>query len=375
MSDAAAEPPVVVELHGDAKTFVVGTYAADDLFGQGTGAFRLRGTLASKHLDVVVHHEVVAISGLTTASLGVGLTAPELVDLTWVASDDDDTLLVRGRTDRLAATVHVPHVDVTVGRQPISFGSGLFFQPMDLVNPFLPATVDSEYKPGVDAIRVDGYAGTSGQITVVAAAAGELDDRGAVFAATGRGTVGVTDLQGFVGEVHGDEVVGASVISAIGPVGVHGDVTFTLPADPDAEDPFVRAVIGADGRPHARVSLAGEVYLQTFGEADASDYLGLYLTSKRFQRGEVWAAGQVYAAVSASYEVTPLVAVQGAGIGNLRDPSALVFASLSWSVSDESSLAAGVIAGVGEASDAPLALSSEFGDVPTSGYLQLRAYF
>lgn len=372
MSDAVEEAPVAVELHGDVKTFVVGSAWDDNLVGQGTGAFRLRGTLDSKHLDLVVHHEVVAITGPGTASTGVGLTAPELVDLTWQTSDDD-SLLVRGRTDRLVATLHVPHVDVAIGRQPISFGAGLFFQPLDLVNPFLPATVDSEYKPGVDAIRADVYAGTSGQITVVAAAAGDLSEDGAVFAATGRGTIGVTDLQGFVGEVHGDEVVGASVITAIGPVGLHADAALTLPADPDLEDPFVRAVIGADGRPHAKVFVAAELYLQTFGGASADEYLGVWLLP-RFQRGEVWSAGQLYAAASASYEVTPLVAVQGAAITNLRDPSALVFTSVSWSVSDESSVAAGVIAGVGEGQEGLLP-RSEYGTVPVSGYLQLRAYF
>jgi hypothetical protein len=395
VSDAVAEEapatdtPVAVELHGDLKTFVVGSDFGGDLLGQGTGAFRLRATLESKHLDLVAHHEVVAITGASVASLGVGLQAPELVDLTWATSGLDDSLLVRGRTDRLLATLHVGRLDVAVGRQPISFGSGLFFQPLDLVNPFLPATVDSEYKPGVDAVRADQYFGTSGQITAVAAAAGDLSDDGAVFALAGRGTVGVTDLQGFLGEVHGDEVIGASVQSAIGPVGVHGDATFTIPDGPDASDPFsreveapfVRAVIGADGRPHEKVSVGAEFYLQTFGKTDPAEYLWVWVDSERHRRGEVWAVGQLYAAASVAHEITPLVAVQGAMIANLRDPSTLVFGSLSWSVSDEASVAAGVITGVGKTTiltpqeDFFVRQRSEFGDLPTSAYVQMRAYF
>ena len=42
-------------------------------------------------------------------------------------------------------------VDLQIGRQPISFGNGFVFSPLDLVQPFSFATIDNEYKPGIDA--------------------------------------------------------------------------------------------------------------------------------------------------------------------------------------------------------------------------------
>ena len=44
---------------------------------------------------------------------------------------------------------------MTVGREAVTWGNGLVFQPMDLFNPFAPTTVDRDYKVGDDLILVD----------------------------------------------------------------------------------------------------------------------------------------------------------------------------------------------------------------------------
>src|SRR5690606_33009553 len=123
------------------------------------------------------HHEVSLLEGAAVAlpgsGAGVGLTAPELVDLTWEL--EEDAAVLRGRTDRLWVRGTFGRTDVTVGRQPVSFGTGVLFTPLDLVAPFHPATIDQEYKPGVDAARVDTYLGVAGALTAVAAWAGGDD--------------------------------------------------------------------------------------------------------------------------------------------------------------------------------------------------------
>src|SRR5690606_19624752 len=153
-----------------------------------------------------VHHAVTLLGGaaglgLAGASTGVGLTAPEALPLTWDVHEGD--ILVRGRTDRAWVRGRFGGVDATLGRQPVSFGNGRISTPRDLVAPFHPATVDTEYKPGVDAARVDAYLGTSGRLTAVAAYAGDWTD-GMVYALYGQGTVGVTDLGMFGGLVHAE---------------------------------------------------------------------------------------------------------------------------------------------------------------------------
>jgi hypothetical protein len=432
---AAFAEPFEASVHGDVKTFFVvdgaypwfgfsddsapaldamGLSEAEALDAYGLAAHPAAQGIGAGRLKLVVHRgdavrleahwaiaaqNTVESSGLAGASSGVARSAPELVRLTW-RPDLGESVGLQHRIDRLVLSARVRSVDVAVGRQPVSFGSGRVFTPLDLVNPFHPATIDTEYKPGVDAVRVDGFVGVSGKVTAVAAYAGDAPVIGAerregpilddlVLAATGQGTVGVTDLGGFVGMVHGDPVVGVSVVSAAGPFGLHGDAALTVPGD---EDAYVRAVIGADERPTPKTTLTAEAYVQTFGATDPGEYLEA-LDDPRFQRGELWQLGQVYAMVGAAQEVTPIVAANLAIIGNLRDPSALVAAGVTWSVADEAVVAFGGYYGLGKRpdtvdfdlvdgelvgpSDAAVAgsVNSEFGLYPAVGYVQVRTYF
>ena len=69
----------------------------------------------------------------STMMTGVGLQAP--IDRVVVALEDTD-LFLQGRTDRLFAQATVGQSTIRLGRQAISFGHGLVFNPMDLVQPF-----------------------------------------------------------------------------------------------------------------------------------------------------------------------------------------------------------------------------------------------
>jgi len=392
----AADEPVT--LHGDLKSFFTATIPydspllPDDPTGQGVADLRLKLRVQpTEDLRFDVHHATTALTASATGALGgtstgVGLQAPEIVDLSWVATDADLTL--RGRVDRLSARYTAGPLTLTAGRQPVSFGAGMAFTPLDLVNPFTPAVIDQEYKPGVDAVRVDAYQGMS-QLTVVAAYAGDLDLDGTVLAAYGQTTAGVTDLGLFLGSIQGDLVAGTSVVSSIGAIGVHSDLAVTVPTD-DTTDPFFRGVVGSLWRPAADTTLTGELYLQTLGAADPADYLDT-AQDPRFARGELWLFGRAYAALTASQQITPLIAGSAALITNIEDGSAFVAPSLSWNASDNTVVAAGGFVGLGKrptesvstitlpdggtlAVDLPV-LASEFGTYPAVAFLQMRTYF
>lgn len=390
-----------VELHGDVKTFAVGVFLSGDEaalpgdppppdvvgFGQGVGDLRLKGSLVGSKWRVDVHHALSMVSSsggaLLGTSTGVALTAPELVDLTW-EPELGDGLLVRGRVDRLLFSWTPDHFVLTVGRQPISFGTGVVFAPLDIVNPFFPATIDNEYKPGVDAVRADVYAGTTSRVSTVLAWAGPLPPTNpdaepvsvgdVVLAVNGQTTVGVTDLQGFLGLVRGDQVAGVAVETSVGPIGLHGDVSVTNPAaGADEDQPFVRAVIGGLGRPTATTTIIAEAYLQTLGEDRAVDYLD-QLLNPRFTRGEVWLLGRYYGALTVSQEISSLVTGSASVIGNLGDPSALIVPSLSWSLADDATAGVGGYLSLGKRRDG-LTPQSEFGLYPSALFVRLSAYF
>jgi hypothetical protein len=400
----AGDPAVTAEVHGNAKTFFLATFPYENEllmppgpYGQGAASGRIAFTAkALDHLTLEVHPAFTLQSAVDnalgdTVGTGVGLSAPEAVDLTWT-NDDDGTLAMMGRIDWLSLRTSYPGIDVTLGRQPIGFGNGLFFTPMDLVNPFAITTIDTEYRPGVDAVRVDGFLGMSGKITGVAAYAGDWDLEGTVLAATGQGTIGVTDLSGFVGSVHAEPVFGIGMVTSLGPVGIHSDSTLTLAAD---DDPFVRSVLGATWI-QGNTTLSGEVYVQTFGASEPDAYL-VVATSDRYARGEVWQLGRYYAAVSLAHQITPLLNGGVAVITNLQDPSGMLAPNLSWSVAENADLSLGAYAGLGKRPDevdpldlinpetfqpygpkqiaGRLGIQSEFGLIPVTTFLQMRAYF
>ena len=402
---------ITIDTGGHLKNFFVASFPYEELSmdptGQGVvnGRFNLRIRAGKFTFDA---HHTAAISALSGsaavgfADTGTTAAAPELVGMSWGLWDEaaedgviEGNLEAQGRMDRLLLKASLPGVDVAVGRQPISFGNGLFFTPLDLVNPFTPATIDTEYKPGVDAVRADAYIGMS-QVTAAVAyiqpdetLSEYLDTDEALLdalaaAVYGKTTLGVTDLSLFLGQIHGDSVVGLGVASSIGPVGVHAEGALTMPyegvlteADDTYEDPFVRAVLGGFFQPAEKLSLSGEVYLQTLGAEDSADYL-TQLTGDRYLRGELWAAGRAYGGLSAGYQITPLIGSSVAIITNLTDPSALLSPGVSWSVSDNADVLLGAYVGLGERPDIDLlsfAANSEFGLYPAAGYLQMRSYF
>lgn len=429
----AAAGGVEAELGGNLKLFHTSAYPLDnDLFAaevQDGSAFlrtdypldddtvraqasssglltgRLVGTLYAGDFTFELHPQLTmqpggaAAGGLALTQTGVGL--PEAVDLSWEAVEDDG-LSVQLRADRLSATYEAGPVRATLGRQAITFGHGMFFTPMDLVNPFFPTAVDQEYKPGVDAARVDAYWGMAGQATLVSAYQGDWDLAGTVHAAYAQATFGVWDVGLLGGAVHGDAVGGLSTAGSAGPVSLHADVTVTAPGalldDADRIDPdeaaFVRAVAGASGSLTANTSVAAEVYLQSNGATEPGEYLEMY-GSERFARGELWLAGRTYLGLSVSQQIVPVLSGGLFAIVNIEDPSALVGPNLAWSVSNNVSAGVGAFVGLGARPDtlqveehpnglaAALAaaeaaqglVNSEFGLVPVAAFANMAAYF
>lgn len=375
-----------VDLGFDVKGFFVETFPYDhpllpeDPFGQGSLGLRLKlDGEATHYVSWSVHHDLALTTPsetLFSEASSTGLTAsrggPELVTLSWDAGN------AVGRLDRLYLRFKVPHVELTLGRQPVSFGRAYFFTPLDVVAPFTPTTLDREYKPGVDALRIDSYFGTSGRFTAVAAFvgpdAGDLSDGlvDLVVAAYGAYTVDVWDLGIFVALARGDGVVGVETAGNIGPVSVRSEVSVTMPENGD--DPFVRAVLGGG---HAwfdpDISLELELYAQTIGAESPDEYIGFAL-DPRVSRGELWTLGRWYAAASVSWQVHALVALSTFAVVNLGDPSAMVGPGVAWSVADEVSVNAGLFLGLGERPGL-LTLESELGATPTVAWVSTRIYW
>jgi len=384
---------LTLDLNGDVKSFTTLSfpYKHPLLFPStdpmGSGALELRAKLklrAGEHFKLDFHPtlSVITRAGSSLMNGGAGALAqagglPEAIVLSkaWPAADDAAEQLRFG-VDRLVLSFSTERLSIKLGRQALSFGTTFFFSPMDLVAPFSATTIDREYKTGADALRGDLYIGETGTLSLVAVYAGDWNLAGSVLAAHGGLTLDVFDLGLFLGLVHKDLVLGLDSSGSVGSVGLRAEATLTSPAE--GGDLFVRAVLGADHHFEGGVDLSGELYFQSKGATKSADYFA-QLSDPRVLRGERWTLGQSYLALSFSYELHPLVKISLFAVGNLRDPSAILGPGLSWSISDEVNLESGLYLGVGERPSTALSatgldLGSEFGLLPSTAYLVLRAY-
>ena len=393
---ASAAPRATMS--GHVKAFFVGTFPYEHLLmppaptGSATLDGRLKLALRADGLSLDLHPTITGTGGGGGGGLstGVGLGAPEALPLSAELVTSDD-LGLRFRIDRASAAFTFDRVRLTFGRQPVSFGTGALFTPMDLVAPFTPTSLDSSYKPGIDAVRGDVFFGTSGRVSVLAAYLGEWGLEGSAFAAHGQFTIVTVEVALFVASLYGDGVLGASVYAPIGPIGLYGDATLTISEDEPVD---FRGVLGVLSRPGPDTTLTVEIYGQTFGTMEPSRYF-VVSSGERYQRGELWLGGHLYLGAALGQQISPLINLSVALIGNLLDPSVLLMPSLGVSLASNADLAFGGIVGIGQRPDeveltdliddgVPLegdelleamGVKSEFGTLPVSLFAQGAFYF
>jgi hypothetical protein len=140
-------------------------YAADDLAAQAAGRnagyqdldLRLKLERRRGPWRVDVHYELLGSFGDraggpgSTVAGGLPDDATRLLDLTGTVESDDGREMVQ-RIDRLSLSWARGRNVLRVGRQVVSWGNGLVFNPMDFFNPFPPLAVDKDYKTGDDMV-------------------------------------------------------------------------------------------------------------------------------------------------------------------------------------------------------------------------------
>ena len=105
--------------------------------------------------DTNIHYQLIGVDSETLKatqaySIGYGLFTPgiisdksKLFDLTHVFHESEGQVLLQ-RLDRLTLGYTSQQLVVRLGRAAISWGNGLFYNPMDVFNPFAPDAVDKD---------------------------------------------------------------------------------------------------------------------------------------------------------------------------------------------------------------------------------------
>ncbi|MCZ6831189.1 MAG: hypothetical protein O7F73_16690 [Gammaproteobacteria bacterium] len=252
-----------------------------------------------------------------------------LMDLTRTISDGDKYVVLH-RLDRLAVSWRQEQWVARVGRQAVSWGNGLVYNPMDIFNPFDPAAVDKEYKSG-DDMAYGQYLRENGDdlqaVWVVRRdEAGDLHNSVNSLSAKYHGFLGENEYDVLLAEHYDELIVGVGGIVPLGGAVLRGDITVT---DTDAD-----TVVSAVGS--ASYSWVGfgknmsgllEYYYNGFGQDD-NEYAADQLPDNpdllvRLARGELFTLGKHYLAGSLWVEMSPLFSVSPNLFLNLQDGSFL----------------------------------------------------
>lgn len=131
---------------------------------RGGGAFfRLRFDLSTNlteyfSANVAYEHRALAATG---GSVGVGFLPPNLPPFFRLVSVDGSIVdaapgyIHRHELDRAYVSLHLPFLELSVGRQAVGLGRGVLFSAVDLFSPFSPLEVDREWRRGIDAVHAE----------------------------------------------------------------------------------------------------------------------------------------------------------------------------------------------------------------------------
>ncbi|MEP4149318.1 MAG: hypothetical protein ABJL54_19015 [Halioglobus sp.] len=251
-----------------------------------------------------------------------------LMDLTHTLSDHDDYVLVH-RLDRLHAGYTGDQAVLRVGRQAISWGNGLIYNPVDFFNPFDPAAVDKEYKSGDDMLYGQYLQNSGNDFEFVSV--WRRDENGNTGNEVNTQTlkyhafIGEGELDLVAARHYEDDILSAGGLSNLGGAIVRGDALVTH----TELDTYASAVINLSyswvglGK---NISGVIEYFFNGMGLRE-SNYNQLEQNqdlTDRLQRGELFTLGRHYLAGGLSIEVTPLFIFTPNMFFNLGDSSGLL---------------------------------------------------
>lgn len=268
-----------------------------------------------------------------------------LFDLTDVISDSGDNAFLH-RLDRLWLGYSNEKWVVRFGRQALSWGNGLFYAPMDLVNPFDPATIDTEYKSGDDMFYTQ-YLRDSGDDVQAALVlrrdilSGDIASEQATYAAKYHGFAGELEYDILVAETYADTVIGFGLGRSVGGAHWTSDLVVT-DTDLDTYVQFVTNLTYSWTLSGKNMSGAIEYHFNGFGQSNGRyDPPSLAANPDllaRIARGQMFTLGEHYLAGSVMVEMTPLWTITPIVLANIGDPSALLQLTTKYSLADNMTL-------------------------------------
>ncbi|HUG39580.1 MAG TPA: hypothetical protein VMM12_03805 [Longimicrobiales bacterium] len=331
---------------------------------------RLKWRLEAGRFGLDVHNRLqarVTSGGADGPALGFGVSAipGRSVDL---SSDllSAPGLRVWHDIDRLSLSLRTSLADITLGRQPITWGISSLFPVADLWAAFSPFELDTEEKPGVDAARALFYPAEGLEMDAVVADRGSPEHLSAGI----RATWGLpsADVWAGAGKLWDQAMLmgGATLLF---------DAARLQTVFPFDRRP--RATLGVDWI-RGRGSVTGEAHYNGTGVPDPAEYVQ-QLQDPAFRRGESYFLGRYYLGAAGAWapDEAGRVRLALSALVNAGDGSAALTPILDYDLGPATSVSLGGLVSFGEspAVALPPSLRSEFGAYGDLFFTRVSVYF
>ena len=253
-----------------------------------------------------------------------------LFDLTDQLVDRDDRVVVQ-RLDRLYLGHSSDRTVIKIGRQAISWGNGLIYNPVDFFNPFDPAAIDTEYKTGDDMLYAQYLLDSGDDLQAVWVVRRDTDDdvtdEVASLALKYHLFSGEHEMDLLIAEHYDQQIAALGGSIDIAGAIWRGDLMVTKTDD----DSVVSGVLNWSYSQLAwshNLTTTIEYFHSGFGIDDGHyDPASLAADPEllaRLERGELFTLAQDYLAGAATIELTPLWRLTTSLFRNLDDDSMLL---------------------------------------------------
>ena len=302
--------------------------------------FRLNAEKRWGRWDVRIHYELLALGG-DSLETRRGLSAAGLLpqaSVTGLPSDDrrlfdltdeithKERLAAVQRLDRISVGYSGERMVMRVGRQAVSWGNGLVFQPIDIFNPFSPTAIDKDYKTGDDMLYGQWLFARGGDLQVIIVprrdpVSNDVESNQSSIAFKYHGMKAGLDYDLLATRHYDETLLGIGLAKDWQGAVWRIDVSLTELSDGSHATSLVtnldRSWTWCDHNVYGYV----EYFRNGVGEADKNYTPPDTDLQKRISRGELFTLGRNYLAAGMQIEFTPLFNLLPSMIWNLDDES------------------------------------------------------
>lgn len=349
--------------------------------------------------DFAAHYELLAVGGDTpearrrVAAAGIPVTGTvsglpddrrRLFDLTHETADRNRLAAVQ-RLDRLSLGHSNARQSLRIGRQAMSWGNGLVFQPLDFVNPFSPIVIDKDYKTGDDMLYGQWLVGEKDDLQAIVLprrdpATDRVKSNQSTYAAKFRARLAGADLDLLAARHFAENLAGVGIVKSVGGAVWRLDASYIDLKNADNAYSLVTNMDYSWSWGGKNVYGYAEYFRNSVGETDRANYaVPNAALSGRIARGELFTLARDYTALGLQIEFTPLFNMHTNLITNLNDGSKFLQLRGVYDWQQDVQLMAGVNLPSGsrgtEYGGVPVAGMNVFAGSVKSAYLRVTSYF